>query len=318
MRAKMLEGGRLRVLADCKNLTELFRRVKSGATFPGHVQFERELLAEEIRSLDQVSQYLRGRTSRLFQWLMVHYHLENLKTALRVHASGEDVAAAEAIMAPVPAHLSLPLDELFGKADLRRFANALPVPELREALGREIGTPQPLNLFVLDMALDEAYFRRLCDLSWGSDEWTRALVEYDAALRNLLLVFRAKFNHNLELKEIGRFLVPVQAYLGREDVEKIYSESDLTGAIRRIPRSMLPLDVKRAVGSLLQLEDALLLRQYRLAARCFTESPADLPAVIAYAYMKRLEFLNLVRLTEGVRHSLPREEIEGRLVLLNH
>ena len=36
-----------------------------------------------------------------------------------------------------------------------------------------------------------------------------------------------------------------------------------------------------------------------------------IPAVIAYYYIRRVEFANLVRVTESVRHSLPRADIES-------
>jgi hypothetical protein len=55
MRSKLFEGNRLVALADSKSLPELFRRVRPRDTFEGHLAFERDLLADQIRELDRIS-----------------------------------------------------------------------------------------------------------------------------------------------------------------------------------------------------------------------------------------------------------------------
>ena len=124
MRSKLFEGSRLAALADSKSLPELFRRVRAGDTFEDHLAFERDLLADQVRDLDKISRHLSGHILRLVQWLLVHFELENLKVVLRAYLSKKTLAETEAVMAPVPAWLALPVSRLFDAPDLRRFAAA--------------------------------------------------------------------------------------------------------------------------------------------------------------------------------------------------
>jgi vacuolar-type H+-ATPase subunit C/Vma6 len=133
-------------------------------------------------------------------------------------------------------------------------------------------------------------------------------------LRNLTFILRSKFNYNLPLSKIRPFIVTSGLYLTSDFSERIYAAHDLAQAINAMPRAMLSLEKRRGIVSLQQLDEALLLRQYRLAARCFIESVVAFPAAVAYCYIRRIEFVNLVRVTESVRHSLPPADIESRLL----
>ncbi len=316
MRSRLFEGNRLAALADSKSLPELFRRVRPGDTFEGHLAFERDLLADQIRDLDKLSRYLSGSIFHLVQWLLRHYQLENLKVALRAHTSRKAPAEAEALMAPAPEWLALPMDRLFAAPDLRRFAAQVPVAEFRNALLQAIKSDTAPDSNALETALDAAYCRRLLELSGGTDEWSRRLAAFDVDLRNLSFILRAKFNYNLPLAEVRRFIVTSGIYLTPRFAEQAYAAHDPAQAISAVPRRLLSQETRRGLVSLRQLDEALLLQQYRLAARCFRESVVEVPAVVAFYYIKRIEFANLVRVTESVRHSLPHADIESRLLAI--
>ena len=314
MRSKLFEGNRLAALADSKSLPELFRRVRPSDSFEGHLAFERDLLADQIRELDSMLRHLSGRTFHLVGWLLTHYEMENLKVALRAYISKKSLAEAEALMAPVPAWLALPMDRLFAAPDLRRFAAQVPVEEFRDALLQAIEADQAPDNTALETAMDAAYCRKLLQLSEDTEEWVRKLAAFDVDLRNLSFVLRSRFNYNLPLTEIKPFIVTSGIYLTPYFAERLYAAHDLAQAISAVPRGFLPQEKLRGIVSLQQLDEALLLQQYRLAARCFAESIVAIPAVVAYCYIKRIEFANLVRVTESVRHSLPHADIERRLL----
>jgi vacuolar-type H+-ATPase subunit C/Vma6 len=316
MRSKLFEGNRLVALADSKSLPELFRRVRSGDTFEGHLAFERDLLADQVRDLDKISRHLSGRVFQLVQWLLVHFELENLKVVLRAYVSKKTVAETEPVMAPVPAWLALPIRRLFDAPDLRRFAAQVPVEEFREALLQTIKADKTPDSAAIETALDAAYCRKLLQLADGTDEWIRKLVAFDVDFRSLSFILRSKFNYDRPLSEIKPSIVTSGLYLTPELVERLYAAHDLAQAINTLPRDFLSQEKRRGILSLQQLDKAFLVQQYRLAARCFLESIVAIPAVVAYCYIRRIEFANLVRVTESVRHSLPRADVESRLLLV--
>ena len=317
MRSKLFESHRLRSLAECRTLPDLFRRVYPSRGFTNHLDFERLLLSDHIRHLDKVSRYLSGRVSDLFQWLMVRYQLENLKVVVRVFMSKENRAGADALMAPVPHWLSLPTDKLLGSLSLADFALSLDVPEFREALLAVVEETRQPDLFALEMALDRAYFKKLAWLTRRMKGWTRRLVSFDVDSHGLLLLLRARFNYDRSFDDIKPFLTLTRDYFSERIAEQIHGGDNLSEATNTIPKSFLPPDLRGGLASLVQIEDALLLRQYQLGVRCYAESVLDVAVVLGYYYIKRVEFANLIRLTESVRHSLPREQVVERLFLLS-
>jgi vacuolar-type H+-ATPase subunit C/Vma6 len=316
MRSKLFEGNRLVALADSRSLPELFRRVRSGDTFEGHLAFERDLLADQIRDLDKISRHLSGGVFHLFQWMLVHFELENLKVVLRAYVSKKTIAEAEALMAPAPTWPALPTSRLFEAPDLRQFAAQVPVEEFRKAILQAIEAEKAPDSAAIETALDAAYCQKLLQLSNGTEERIRKLVAFDMDLRNLSFILRSKFNYGLPLSEIRPFIVTTGLYLTPDLVERLYAAHDLGQVINALPRDFLSQEKRRGILSLRQLDRALLLQQYRLAARCFLESIVAIPAVIAYYYIRRTEFANLIRVTESVRHSLPRADIESGLLLV--
>jgi vacuolar-type H+-ATPase subunit C/Vma6 len=314
MRSRRFEGSRLLALADSKSLPELFRRVRPGDTFENHLAFERHLLADQIREVERISRYLSGPVCHLVEWLLAHYELENLKVALRAYLSKKTAAEAEELMAPVPVRLALPMNLLLDAPDLRRFAAQVPVEEFREALLGVIEADQAADSALLETALDAAYYRKLLELVDRTDEWVQKLTAFDADIHALSFILRSRFNYGLPLSRTQAFIVTSGLYLTARVVERIYAVQDPAQAINALPLSLLSLEKRRGIVSLRGLDEVLLRRQYQLAARCFTESIITVPAVVAYCYIQRIEFMNLVRVTESVRHSLPRVDIESRLL----
>lgn len=317
MRSRLLEGERLRALADSRTLPELFRRIRPGTTTEAFRPFERELAADHVRELDTVQRFLSGSVFHLFQWLLLQYQLENVKVALRTHFSGGTRAEAEAVMLPLPPRLQLPMERLFETPDLRRFADHLHVSEFRIALMREsrVQQQEKLDFFRLEMTLDHLYNRKLMKLANGVDNWTRRLVGFDVDMRTLFLLLRARFNYRRDLNEVREVLSPSGRYLSFDSAERLFAASDLPDAINRLPQTLLPPEQRAGIATMMALEDALLLQLYRLATQCFAQSMLSLTTVVGYFYIKRIEFVNLIRATESVRHALPREDVEARLLM---
>lgn len=316
MRSKLFESGRLRGLAESRSLPDLFRRVYPSAAFAGHLDFERRLLGDHIRHLDKVSRYLSGKVSELFRWLLVRYQLENLKVVLRCYLSKQDHAVAEALMAPVPRRLSLPTEKLFESLGLADLAVSLEVEEFRDALIELVKETKRPDVFTVEMTLDRAYFKKLAGLALRMKGWIRRLVAFDVDSRNLLLLLRARFNYDQTFDDIKSFITLTDVYVNRRTAEYVHGTDDLADAVERIPPACLPSNRRNGFSSPAQVEDALLLRQYQLAVRCYAESILDVATVMSYYYIKRVELANLIRLTESIRYGLPRERVAERLLML--
>jgi vacuolar-type H+-ATPase subunit C/Vma6 len=259
MRSKLLEAGRLSELADSRSLPELFRRTHPGSAFEGHLQFESEIVRNEVRQFDLILGHLSGRIFHLFQWLMTAYQLENLKVALRFYVTREGRAAAERLATPVPKWLALPMERLFDAPDLARFVRAVPEPLFQRALDAALAESPKADLFTLDMTLDCAYIEHLNELAAGADEWSRRLAGFDVDRRCLLMLLRARFNYNRSFEQIAPFFTPARAFLTARSAQQIILAPDLKEAIHRIPNAAIPEALRASAGSLTRVEDLLFL-----------------------------------------------------------
>lgn len=316
MRSKLLEDDRLADLSDSRSLPDLFRRTHPGRMFEGHLQFESEIVRDEVRQLDRILEHLSGRVLDLFEWLVTSYQLENLKLALRAHVTHQGHAEIESLLTPVPQWLALPLDRLLDAPDMARFVRAVPGPVFQAALLKALAEDAKPDLFTLEMALDFAYIRRLVELAEAADERSRRLAEFDADRRTLLMILRARFNYNRPYEQIAPFVSPAGAFLTPRLTLEIAQASDLKDAVRRIPNAAIPDELRSTATTLTRVEDLLFLTLYRHAARCYVEATLDPAVVTAFYYIKLIETMNLIRMTESVRHSLPREEINAGLLRL--
>ena len=321
MRSKLYEGPRLLALAQAGTLPEIFHGVYPAETFSGYLQFERKLAEDHVRDLKLVSGYLSGALGELFAWLLVGYQVENAKVALRLHWAGGDRRAAEEQMIAPTRALTERLDKLLQAPTLAAFAQAMPVPELRDALLRAAGAtpvadsgPPPTALF--DMALDSAYLRKLVRLASPFDGWIRRLTAFDVDGRNVLLLLRARFGYDRPLDEVRPFLTPGGVYFRQHEADRLAAAPGLGEALAFVEERFLPPDLRRSSAGLPELEDALQRQQYRLAVHGFAESVIAEPLVVAFFYIKRAELANLVRLTESLRHGLSRDEIGRELLVL--
>ena len=315
MRSKLHESDRLLGLADCRNLPELFRRVRPAETFAGHLEFERQLAGDAVRQLDTVSRYLSGRSHDLFRWLLVRFQVDNIKVALHAYVGHESPAEAERLTVAVPAWMRLDMGSLFQAPNLRRFAAALSVKELRNSMVKLLDAVETPDSDAIELALDSAHLATLGSLASPSRGRTRELIGRDIDARNVLLMLRARFNFNRDLEAVKSSIAPGGARLTRYGVGRIAAARGLPEALAAASAICLPSRYRTETVSLRQLEDALVVAQYRFATRCFAEAVLDEALVFAYYYIKRAELANLVRLTEGIRHGLTPDEIKERLLL---
>jgi len=317
MRSKLYESERLVELADTRSLPELFRRLRPSDAFAGHLEFEQRLAGDTVRELNTISRYLSGNYNRLFCWLLAHFQLENLKVVLHAYMAHEPPTAAEKLMTPAPAWLGVDVASLFQAPNLRRFAAALPMKELRNDLAKLLDKNEAPEPAVVEMTLDSAYLKTLGLLAAATQGWTRELAGREVDARNVLLMLRARFNFNRDFAVIRSFIEPSGVRLTRYRVERIAGARGLPEALAVAAEICLPFGERGSFATIQQFEDALVRTQYRLASRCLAEAVLEEAVVFGYYYIKCAELANLVRLTESIRYGLTRDEIKERLLLLS-
>lgn len=317
MRSTLLEGSRLLALADARTMSDLVRRIHPESTeAPTHLAFQRRCNDAVIVELNRLARFLASEVLQAYECILLRYPLDVVKVILRTHMTKAERASVEPFITAMPYGLSLPLDRLFDAADLRRFAEEIPFGSMRNALRAVLKANEHPDGFVLEAALDSDYFKRLGDSAHKLENPARKLIAFDVDSRNLLLALRAKFTYHWEYPNAADFLAPSGIYLNNDLMRTVFASVDVTDAVNRLPLTFIPKEARLTATTATQLEDLLLRLLYTRSRAAFAGLVLDEGISIAYAYVKQVEMLNLARLSEGVRHSLPREEIASHLITL--
>jgi vacuolar-type H+-ATPase subunit C/Vma6 len=208
--------------------------------------------------------------------------------------------------------LALDAAELLKAADLASFVVLVPEPTLRAAaLAAAPQHAETGETFFVESALDAAYYARLlalaADLPAAHRRPCQPLIGREAAIYNILAIFRLKLNYGLTGERAGPFLArgAIHAVLA----ERLFDYPDFRDMLAHVPRELLAAEDAAAVFTIADLERVLWERLLQAANRRFYLSVGDLSLVVAFYTVKRTELANLIRVIEGVRYGMSPEAI---------
>jgi len=287
-RSRMAEAERLDALCRTRSVAELSRALLAGTELQAAADLQRRLVQDLVRELAGFRGHAGGAGSRLIEWMLVRFQVENLKVLARGFAT---------------------------RASLDDFAAHVPRGPLRKGFlqAAAIYRDQPRPFF-LEAALDRAWFAELLAragaVSDEDEEVIRALVRQEADIFHLMLAARGRFHYGLA----PELLLPLHVAgtnIPRGRFAAMLADSDLATAAGRI--------VGRVIDSLPPEVDAEALealawnRFARLANRAFRRSHIGLGAVVGYVGLRRVEIANLITLSEGIRAGVASEAIRARM-----
>jgi len=176
------------------------------------------------------------------------------------------------------------------------------------------------SVFVLEIALDQSYYRRLWSsletLSERDRRVASRLVGIEVDLKNLQWILRGIMYYRIPTAELLEDLIPhgwrIQPSVTRKALEK----SDVTDVLEQLAlgpyQELLSGWLARAPRESAALLEGILweilLRQVRLSLAGF---PFTIGTPLAYCFLKRLEVQNLIRLLESIAMEIPPDEIGG-------
>ena len=322
MRSKLYEHERLRRLTGKENLQQLFEEVSPQMSFKNHLQFEQNLVAGHIRVLDEILKFTRGANFAFFEWLLRRYQVENIKVVLRCWISRENMQAVASHIVPMPEIYALPLQEMFACNDILTFLSLIPERRLAEGARKGIFYfSEKEKGFFIEAGLDCAYYTTLAEYLSLLGRTHRAgcenLISGEITLYNLMFVLRSKLHYDLPWETIRDFIIRRASALSFETLYSIYTPGNLSDMVSSVPKSVLretdfhPRDV-------LDVEKRLWADMYRKANRQFYHSLFDMGSLIAFYYIKRIELLNLIKITEALRYGLGAADTEKTLIRLSN
>lgn len=291
-------------------------------------QVERGLQTYLVQAFRAPLKLMQGKPRALFDWLWRRYELENLKIVIRVVAGKLPARRIrETLMIPQGSSSALPWDVLIEAQTVRALLPSLRTTyhgeyyarALEPALGRY---EREDALFVLEVALDLAYYRRLLRILSGLSGQDRRegerFVESLVNEYNLLWAFRYRAYLDLSPEEIMNYTLQRRLRVDGVVVRQIALGMPLMEATRVVWGEHLP-DLERLEGlppaeALPKLELLLHRARYERAQRALEGYPFHLGTLLAYTVLLESEVHDLTAIVEGKAAGLPPGQIRPMLI----
>lgn len=284
---------------------------------------ERALWGHLARAARAPLGLMRGPARDLLDWLWRRFEVNNLKTVLRTVERRVSPDRIRASLIPLGTASALPWPALVEAASapavverLRPTFYGRPLDQALDLYRREG------SLFVLEVALDLAYYSRLLSKMAGLRGADRRQAERFigtlADSQNLLWAFRYRVYAQLSPEEILNFTLQRGLRVDAAVVREIALGAPLQEVVARLWGDRLP-DVDRLTGlsereALPELERIFQHSLYRLAEEALKAYPFHLGVVLAYEILLESEVRDLVTAVEGRGAGWPPERIRPYLI----
>ncbi|MBQ5311338.1 MAG: V-type ATPase subunit [Oscillospiraceae bacterium] len=164
-----------------------------------------------------------------------------------------------------------------------------------------------------ELALRTYYYRRLLKYAdkTGDDE-IRSFICSQIDMINIINAYRMKKHFGMSPETIKAAMIPIYLAVPEKKFDAMYEAKDMKGFAAELKKTVYGRDLSdQELESPEQPLQRLRLRQTK---RAF--SMAFSPPVVFFAFntLADIEIKNIIRIIEGIRYSLPAEEI-GRLII---
>jgi vacuolar-type H+-ATPase subunit C/Vma6 len=303
-----------------------------GGGVPEVARFEEALRRNVSETLTRLLAISRGDCSEAVRLLLGRWELQAVKTVVRGKAAGASAGEILSALVPTGLHDEAALEEMCRQPSLRALVDLL--VSWREPWGRpllralsEYGGPW--DLYLLESALDRAWFRQAADTlraipgsrrgTEGEDALSR-FVSRSVDTLNLMTAMKA-VEERIVLPDRGRFFLPGGQVFHREDFDRILASPTLAEALEesgkflfRDPSAALP-PPSAGVPILPAVErqaDRVLLRSSRALARV---DPLGWGPLVSYLLDKLREVRNLRMIVRARGADLPEADMVRLLIL---
>ncbi len=317
IRGTMYEGDRLEELLRAQGLPELARMLfpEQGSFEVSAQELERRLTVEYFEDLHKVCRNLGEDTREFFTGFLRKADVENLKVVYRVWANRKPERAptpddVEPLLITTPVSLRVPIADLLGTETTSEFIAAIPDRALAATLlkiapdGESAGAPS-----WVEIALDVAYYEQLMfrARALGADDRDIVddLVGMDADVSLLLWVMRLTRTYGASADDTVTLLSHLPSKIGPARIRALCTAVTDEDRIRATPIRYRGHFSPASLDNLSEVEQRLYSIMHNVARRYFRRLTADIAGVVAYFFLKRTEFINLIRAVEAVRFGLP-------------
>lgn len=308
-RRRVYEGERLEGLKQKRSVRALWEEFYPRQPATGRVALERQLREERVQELCSFAHLLPPDVGGFYRTLLRRFQLDNILVLLRLFAGGQEGADPAGFMPELPAELAVPSGELLGSSDLEGFVAKLP-PRLARAGRATTGLyDEHSTTAFTEMALERAWWlevrEALRTISRRHRSDCAAPLFSELAADRLLAVLRAGRNYDIEWDTISPQLPPAvpdwheeaTPSVSHQVLRQLFDEPTARNIAEHL--SWAGEDVAE---SLVDLEEAMWERTFRIANRTYYGVMEGPSIVVCYYYVRRNELKNLIKTVESAHY----------------
>lgn len=298
-----------------------------GEEAPEPEQVERLLWAALSRAFRVPLTFMQGTPRDLMEWLWRRFELQNLKTIIRtvaVHLPPQEIRAA---LIPLGSASNLPWDALTTTSSVSEVVERLHATfygsryarALEQALDRYKAEGE---IFVLEVSLDLAYYRRLLkiinNLSGRDQQDAEKFIGTQVDSQNLLWAVRYRVFFDFSPEEILAYTLQRNLRVNAAVVQRLATGASLLVILRQLWSDRLP-DLDRLTDlsppeALPELELIFQRYLYQIAKSELPRYPFHLGTVLAYEILLESEVRDLIIVIEGKAAGWSQDQIQSRLI----
>jgi len=324
-RSRLAEGERLDSLSRSKSFPVFAQAVFADTIIKTAAETQQRLVRELMLEMSTLLHHLTGVKARLMEWMLMQFQIVNLKIMIRGFFSHTPPEILRNYLIPLPGQFALEEAALLKAQSLEDLAQLLPA----EPLGRMLH--DTLNIchnqqepFFVEATLDQKYFQeelvRAHKLSHEEHNKIMPLIMQEIDIFHLMLVLRGRFHHKVDPQVLASLQVE-GTHLSHHRFKAMLTAPDATAvaqiAIGRVLDSFpstFATDTTPVSLDLPTLEALAWKRYLKLANRIFRQSLTDFGIIAGYIGVRRMENINLITLSEGIRAPISDKTLRLRMI----
>ncbi|HOQ74973.1 MAG TPA: V-type ATPase subunit [Thermoclostridium sp.] len=276
-------------------------------------QLENILKLQYINDYKKLMRFSSGSQREFINLLYLKMVIENLKLLLRLFEAGNaDPSILEESLPFLSRYDDLDIQKLALSRSLEEFIAGLRGTDYAEVMRPYASMDKGTRLFHLEMALDLYYLRKVLDMSTGllnGDDKRTAMelngIEID--IFNIFWIYRIRKSFSFDKELVYTYIIPSWYRIKRAEIDGLISAKN-TDEFRQV------LGKTPYAGFFADDEPGAFERRYteylyEIHRKRFIQQPFSVACIISYLKLKEFELNNIISIIEGIRYSLPPEEI---------
>ncbi|MDQ2087258.1 V-type ATPase subunit [Herbivorax sp. ANBcel31] len=262
--------------------------------------------------------FLRGKAKKFLETIFLRYEIEDLKIILRILSTDQPNELEFESLVFLTRYSELDRDKLVLSESVTEFIENLKGTEYYNVLAPFATIKERQKLFDIEMALDIHFFKMVLDakdrLLSGSDrKIVNDIYGIEIDILNIFWIYRCIKFFDMPKEVILNHVIPHWHNLNRRqliDLSSCKNMEEFKGIISNTKYRKILKSEEEPMW-----EKNYMFFLYKLYKKQLYNGDNNFGTVMAYLRLKEMDIKNIITIIEGIRYSLPKEEVKKFVVV---